>query len=420
MSEYQPIHAPRGTQLSCKGWHQEAALRMLMNNLDEEVGENPRELIVYGGTGKAARNWSCYHAIVKSLRELDNDETLLIQSGKPVGVFRTHPYAPRVLIANSNLVGHWATWEEFRRLEALDLIMYGQMTAGSWIYIGSQGIVQGTYETFAAAGEKHWGTNLLGKLVVSGGMGGMGGAQPLAATMNGAAFLGIDVNPERIERRVRSRYCDRQTDSLSEALDWLTQARKDMRPLSVGLVGNCAEVLPELVKQRIVPDLLTDQTSAHDPLNGYIPAGLSIEEARRLRARQSGRIFETIDALHRHPRAGDAGPAEDGCRHIRLWQQHPSLRVGGRHQECLRFSRIHPRLYPPALLPGTRTIPLGGALGRSGRYRRNRRRRSRSCFRKTRSCADGSAWPATGLRSRDCPRASAGWDRGSGHNSAKG
>ena len=283
MADYRPIQAPRGAQLSCKGWHQEAALRMLMNNLDEEVGENPRELIVYGGTGKAARNWSAYYAILKSLRELDNDETLLIQSGKPVGVFRTHPYAPRVLIANSNLVGHWATWEEFRRLEALDLIMYGQMTAGSWIYIGSQGIVQGTYETFAAAGEKHWGTNLMGKLVVSGGMGGMGGAQPLAATMIGAAFLGIDVNPERIERRVRSRYCDRQTNSLSEALDWLNRARKEMRPLSVGLVGNCAVILPELVKQRIIPDLLTDQTSAHDPLNGYIPAGLSLEEAHQLR-----------------------------------------------------------------------------------------------------------------------------------------
>ncbi|MBP1624704.1 MAG: urocanate hydratase, partial [Acidobacteria bacterium] len=284
MAEYHPIQAPRGSRISCKGWPQEAAMRMLMNNLDEDVGENPRELIVYGGTGKAARNWSCYHAIVKSLREMDNDETLLIQSGKPVGVFRTHPYAPRVLIANSNLVGHWATWEEFRRLEAMDLIMYGQMTAGSWIYIGSQGIVQGTYETFAAAGEKHWGTNLLGKLVVSGGMGGMGGAQPLAATMNGAAFLGIDVDPERIERRVRSRYCDRQTNSLFEALDWLNQARREMRPLSVGLVGNCAEILPELVKQGIVPDLLTDQTSAHDPLNGYIPAGLGMDEARRLRA----------------------------------------------------------------------------------------------------------------------------------------
>jgi urocanate hydratase len=268
MTEYHPIRAPRGTQISCKGWQQEAAMRMLMNNLDEEVGENPRELVVYGGAGKAARNWECYHAIVKSLRQLENDETLLVQSGKPVGIFQTHSGAPRVLIANSNLVGHWATWEEFRRLEAMGLIMFGQMTAGSWIYIGTQGIVQGTYETFAAAGNKHWGTGLSGKLVVSGGMGGMGGAQPLAATMNGAAFLGIDVNPEHIERRVRSRYCDRKTDSLSEAMDWLRKAQKEMRPLSVGLVGNCAEVLPELVKQRIVPDLLTDQTSAHDPLTG--------------------------------------------------------------------------------------------------------------------------------------------------------
>ena len=284
MSGYQPVRAPRGTQLSCKGWHQEAAMRMLMNNLDEEVAENPRDLIIYGGTGKAARNWPCYHAIVQSLRELGSDETLLIQSGKPVGIFRTHSHAPRVLIANSNLVGHWATWDEFRRLEALDLIMYGQMTAGSWIYIGSQGIVQGTYETFAAAGQKHWHSSLLGKLVVSGGMGGMGGAQPLAATMNGAAFLGIDVNPERIERRVKSKYCDRQTESLSEALDWLDQARRERQSLSVGLVGNCAEVLPELARRRIVPDLLTDQTSAHDPLNGYIPAGLNVEDSRRLRA----------------------------------------------------------------------------------------------------------------------------------------
>lgn len=284
MTGYHPVRAPRGTQISCKGWQQEAAMRMLMNNLDEEVGENPRELVVYGGTGKAARNWACYRAIVRSLKELEDDETLLVQSGKPVGIFRTHPYAPRVLIANSNLVGHWADWDEFRRLEALGLIMYGQMTAGSWIYIGTQGIVQGTFETFAAAAQKHWGTGLEGKLVVSGGMGGMGGAQPLAATMNGAAFLGIEVDPERIARRVRSRYCDRQTGSLAEAMDWLDRARKERRPLSVGLEGNCAEILPELVRQGMVPDLLTDQTSAHDPLNGYIPAGSSLAEALRLRA----------------------------------------------------------------------------------------------------------------------------------------
>ena len=256
---------------------------MLMNNLDEEVAENPRELIVYGGTGKAARNWECYHGIVNSLRNLEMDETLLVQSGKPAGIFRTHPGAPRVLIANANLVGHWATWEEFHRLEALDLTMYGQMTAGSWIYIGTQGIVQGTFETFAAAGDRHFGGSLSGKLIVSGGMGGMGGAQPLAATMNGAVFLGIEIDPERIEKRVRTRYCDIRVNRLEEALGLAMQARQERRPLSIGLVGNCAELLPELVRRRVVPDLLTDQTSAHDPLNGYIPAGLSLEEASQLR-----------------------------------------------------------------------------------------------------------------------------------------
>jgi urocanate hydratase len=258
---------------------------MLMNNLDEEVAENPRELIVYGGTGKAARNWECFHAIVNSLRDLESDETLLIQSGKPVGIFRTHPGAPRVLIANANLVGHWASWDEFHRLESVGLTMYGQMTAGSWIYIGSQGIVQGTFETFAAAGDRHFGGDLAGKLIVSGGMGGMGGAQPLAATMNGAVFLGIEVDPERIEKRVRTRYCDVQVHRLEEALDLAAQAQHQKRPFSIGLVGNCAEILPELVRRGMTPDLLTDQTSAHDPLNGYIPSGLSLEGARQLRTR---------------------------------------------------------------------------------------------------------------------------------------
>ncbi len=277
------IRAPRGTEITCKGWHQEAALRMLMNNLDPEVAENPQQLIVYGGAGKAARNWACFDAIVRCLRELENDETLLVQSGKPVGVFRTHEMAPRVLIANANLVPHWATWDEFRRLEALGLIMYGQMTAGSWIYIGTQGIVQGTFETFAAAARKHFGGDLSGRLVISGGMGGMGGAQPLAATMNGAAFLGIEVDPARIRRRIETGYCDRMTDRLDEALDLVMTAKRERRPLSVGFVGNCAEVLPELVRREVVPDLLTDQTSAHDPLNGYIPAGLSLTEAVELR-----------------------------------------------------------------------------------------------------------------------------------------
>src|SRR6266705_774085 len=265
MSGKRTIRAPRGAERSCKGWHQEAALRMLMNNLDPEVAEAPDRLIVYGGTGRAARNWECFDAIVRSLRGLENDETLLVQSGKPVGVFRTHDEAPRVLIANSNLVGHWSNWEQFRALEKLGLIMYGQMTAGSWIYIGSQGILQGTYETFAAAARRHFGGSLAGKLVVSGGMGGMGGAQPLAATMNGAAFLGVDADPRRIERRIETGYCDRMSRNLDEALLTLHDALDAKRAISVGLVGNCAEVLPEMVRRGVAPDLLTDQTSAHDP-----------------------------------------------------------------------------------------------------------------------------------------------------------
>ncbi len=282
--QYHPVRAPRGNRISCKSWQQEAALRMLMNNLDEEVAERPQDLIIYGGTGKAARSWKCYHAIVAALRELENDETLLVQSGKPVGVFRTHEWAPRVLIANANLVGHWSSWEKFHELERLGLIMYGQMTAGSWIYIGTQGILQGTYETFAAAARKHFGSaDLSGKLVVSGGMGGMGGAQPLAATLNGAAFLGVEADAEKIKRRIRSGYCDYCVNDLDEALRILKIAIRQKQPQSVGLVGNCAEIIPELARRGVVPDLLTDQTSAHDPLNGYIPAGLSVEAAAELR-----------------------------------------------------------------------------------------------------------------------------------------
>ncbi len=283
MSESRVVSAPRGSELSCKGWHQEAALRMLMNNLDPDVAERPEELVVYGGRGKAARNWQCFDAIVRSLRELEGDETLLVQSGKPVAVFRTHEYAPRVLIANSNLVGNWANWEEFDRLEREGLMMYGQMTAGSWIYIGSQGIVQGTFETFAAAADQHFGGDLSGKLVVSGGMGGMGGAQPLAATMNGAAFLGIDVDPERIEKRLKTGYCDRMSTDLDEALGMLKEAQERREALSVALVGNCADVLPELARRGVVPDILTDQTSAHDALVGYVPNGMEYADALRLR-----------------------------------------------------------------------------------------------------------------------------------------
>src|SRR5947209_18682723 len=279
------IRAPRGTTVSCKGWQQEAAMRMLMNNLDPEVAEKPDQLIVYGGTGRAARSWEAFEAIVRTLRDLDNDGTLLVQSGKPVGVFRTHDLAPRVLIANSNLVGHWNNSSEFNRLEKLGLTMYGQMTAGSWIYIGSQGIVQGTFETFAAAGEKHFGGSLQGKFIVSGGMGGMGGAQPLAATMNGACFLGIDVDPQRIEKRLETGYCDKIAWSLDEALKLIDRTRKDRQPISIGLVGNCADVLPEIVKRGVVPDVLTDQTSAHDALNGYVPHGMSLEDALTLRTK---------------------------------------------------------------------------------------------------------------------------------------
>ncbi len=298
---YTPIRAPRGNAISCKGWQQEAAMRMLMNNLDEEVAERPRDLVVYGGTGRAARSWEAYHAIVAALKSLDNDETLLVQSGKPVGVFKTHEYAPRVLIANSNLVGHWSNWEKFNELERAGLMMYGQMTAGSWIYIGSQGIVQGTFETFAAAAEKSFHGDLAGKLIVSGGMGGMGGAQPLAATMTGAAFLGIDVDPERIKKRLKTGYCDFMVTTLDEALRILKNAVRKKENVSVGLVGNCADIIPELAERGVVPDILTDQTSAHDPLNGYVPNGMSLQEALELRQRDPIAYQQlSLDAMARH------------------------------------------------------------------------------------------------------------------------
>src|ERR1700730_7779672 len=278
-----PFRAARGTTLSCKGWQQEAALRMLMNNLDPEVAEKPEDLVVYGGTGKAARNWECFHAIVRSLKALESDETLLVQSGKPVAIFRTHAYAPRVLLCNSNRKGHWNNWEKFNELDRAGLMMYGQMTAGSWIYIGTQGILQGTYETFAAVAAKHFSGSFAGKLVVTGGMGGMGGAQPLAATMNGGAFLGIDVDPERIKRRVKTGYCDVLVTNLDEALRILKNAVRKGEAISVGLVGNCADVIPELARRGVVPDVLTDQTSGYDPLNGYVPNGMSPEAATELR-----------------------------------------------------------------------------------------------------------------------------------------
>src|SRR5216110_3741390 len=301
MSGKRIIHSPRGNECSCNGWHQEAAMRMLMNNLDPEVAENPDQLVVYGGTGRAARSWDAFDAIVRSLRELENNETLLVQSGKPIGVFRTHEEAPRVLLANSNLVGQWSNYPEFNRLEKLGLTMYGQMTAGSWIYIASQGIVQGTFETFSAAGEEHFGGDLAGKLIISGGMGGMGGAQPLAATMAGAAFLGIDVDAERIKKRLRTGYCDFMVTSLDEALRILKNAVRKKENISVGLVGNCAEIIPELAERGVVPDILTDQTSAHDPLNGYVPNGITLEQALELRKRDPKAYEErSLDAIARH------------------------------------------------------------------------------------------------------------------------
>ena len=277
------VTAPRGTGLSCKGWQQEAALRMLMNNLDPEVAEKPQDLIVYGGTGKAARNWRCFDAIVDSLRALGNDETLLIQSGKPVGVFRTHADAPRVLISNAMLVPRWATWDEFRRLEGLGLTMYGQMTAGSWIYIGTQGILQGTFETFAACAARDFGGSLAGKFVLTAGLGGMGGAQPLAATMNGAACLVVEVDRSRIEKRLRTRYLDTMSEDLDEALNLVRDAVSKKKPLSVGLLGNAAEIIPAIAAGKFLPDIVTDQTSAHDTLNGYVPAGMPYSKALDLR-----------------------------------------------------------------------------------------------------------------------------------------
>jgi urocanate hydratase len=279
------IRAPRGTRISCKGWQQEAALRMLMNNLDPDVAERPDDLVVYGGIGKAARSWEAFDAIVATLRTLGNDETLIIQSGKPVGVFRTHAHAPRVLLANSNLVPRFATWDVFRELERQGLTMYGQMTAGSWIYIGSQGIVQGTYETFGALARQHFGGSLTGKIVLTAGLGGMGGAQPLAATMAGGVLLGIEVDESRIDKRLSTRYLDRKTSDLDEALEWAREAAARGEALSIGLLGNAADVLPELVRRGYTPDVLTDQTSAHDMLNGYVPHGLTLAEAAALRAR---------------------------------------------------------------------------------------------------------------------------------------
>ncbi|MEF7656291.1 urocanate hydratase [Bacillus thuringiensis] len=300
----QTIRAPRGTELQTKGWVQEAALRMLMNNLDPEVAEKPEELVVYGGIGRAARNWESYNAIVDSLKTLESDETLLVQSGKPVAIFKSHEDAPRVLLANSNLVPKWANWDHFRELEKKGLMMYGQMTAGSWIYIGTQGILQGTYETFGEAARQHFGGSLKGTLTLTAGLGGMGGAQPLAVTMNGGVVIAIDVDKRSIDRRIEKRYCDMYTESLEEALRVANEYKEKKEPISIGLLGNAAEILPELVKRNITPDLVTDQTSAHDPLNGYIPVGYTLEEAAKLREEDPERYVQlSKESMTKHVEA---------------------------------------------------------------------------------------------------------------------
>ncbi|PFW11410.1 urocanate hydratase [Bacillus thuringiensis] len=300
----QTIRAPRGTELQTKGWVQEAALRMLMNNLDPEVAEKPEELVVYGGIGRAARNWESYQAIVDSLKTLESDETLLVQSGKPVAIFKSHEDAPRVLLANSNLVPKWANWDHFRELEKKGLMMYGQMTAGSWIYIGTQGILQGTYETFGEAARQHFDGSLKGTLTLTAGLGGMGGAQPLAVTMNGGVVIAIDVDKRSIDRRIEKRYCDKYTESLEEALAIANEYKEKKEPISIGLLGNAAEILPELVNRNIIPDLVTDQTSAHDPLNGYIPVGYTLEEAAKLREEDPERYVQlSKESMTKHVEA---------------------------------------------------------------------------------------------------------------------
>lgn len=298
--EYEPVRAPRGPDLTCKSWQTEAPMRMLMNNLDPEVAKDPANLIVYGGTGRAARSWAAYHAIVEALKNLDQDETLLVQSGKPVGVFKTHEWAPRVLIANSNLVGKWADWEHFRELEERGLIMYGQMTAGSWVYIGTQGILQGTYETFGAAARKFFGEDLSGKIVVTAGLGEMGGAQPLAATMNNGVIIAVEVNPWAMERRLSHGYLDTQATSLDQALEMAKGAADRGETISIGLLANIADVLPEMARRGFVPDILTDQTAAHDPLVGYIPSGYTVEEAAELRKKPDEYISRVKDSVAGH------------------------------------------------------------------------------------------------------------------------
>lgn len=357
------VSAPRGSTLSCKGWGQEAAMRMLMNNLDREVAENPDELIVYGGCGKAARDWNAFEKIISSLKSLDNDETLLVQSGKPVGILKSHEDAPRVLIANSLLVPHWATWEVFWELEKKGLIMYGQMTAGSWIYIGTQGILQGTYETFGEAAHQHFKGDLSGRWILSGGLGGMGGAQPLAATMNGAIFLGIDVDPQRIERRLKTGYLDLRATSLEEALKMVKEAQKEKRALSIGLEANAADVYSELVARRVFPDIVTDQTSAHDPLNGYIPNGMTLSEALKLRKTDPEKYQrESVRTMVEHVGAMVAFQ-EGGSRVFDYGNNIRAQALKGGYRDALKFPGFVPAYIRPLFCKGMgpfRWVALSG------------------------------------------------------------
>ena len=373
------VRAPRGTGLSCRNWLIEAAYRMLQNNLDPDVAENPDALVVYGGIGKAARNWDCFEAILAALRALEPDQTLLVQSGKPVGVFRTHVDAPRVLIANSNLVPKWATWEHFHVLDRQGLMMYGQMTAGSWIYIGSQGIVQGTYETFVEAGRQHYGGTLTGRWILTAGLGGMGGAQPLAASFAGASSLTIECQQSRIDFRLRSRYLDEQARDLDDALARLARYTAARQAVSIGLLGNAADILPELVARAragaLRPDLVTDQTSAHDLVNGYLPVGWTVGQWRSAQAdaSQHGSLRDAASASLCGARAGHARLQGDGRADGGLRQQHPPGRARRRRDQCVRHPGLRARVRAAAVLPGHRPIPLGGAERRSRRHPQDRR-----------------------------------------------
>ena len=391
-----------------------------MNNLDPDNAERPEDLVVYGGTGKAARSWEAYDAIVRTLRDLEDDETLLVQSGKPVGVMRTHAWAPRVLIANSNLVGDWADWEEFRRLEDLGLTMYGQMTAGSWIYIGTQGILQGTFETFAAIADLRFGGTLAGTITVTAGLGGMGGAQPLAVTMNDGVAICVECDQHRIDRRLETRYLDVQAHDLDHAIELALEARDERRGLSIGLLGNAAEVLPELLERHLarnetgegpLVDIVTDQTSAHDPLF-YLPAGTAYDDWERRAHRGSPRLHQARAGVDGHARARDGGVPGRRRRGLRLRQLDPRRGPQGRLRPGVRVPRLRPGLHPTALLRGQGPVPLGGAVRRPGRHRRHRPRHQGALpadeKRSTPACTGGSTWPASACTSRACRPGSAG------------